>query len=296
MADERHVVIHYHIFKNAGSTLASALERNFGRTFASWDGNQFNAQISGDELLVFLREHKNVLAVTSHHLRPPKPEAQSFVFHDVLVFRDPVDRIRSMYDFYRSALVTDDPLTEEAKRLAQPAFFELLVAEYPHLVTNSQVNYVANHGGKIPDEGDCERACAMARSAAVVGATDQFDVCLATAEYRLREFFPGLDLSYVSENVTRRRRRTLQERLQQFEKQCGKKTYDSLVARNQLDFKLTEAARTEAADRFQSVPSGEAYLASFKDRVKKRKANGNPFGSLVDHSGDFSFYTRVDSE
>ena len=94
MARERHVIIHYQIFKNAGSTLASAPGRNFGPTFASWDGNEFNAQISGAELLEFLQEHEHILAITSHHLHPPKPTAEGFVFHDTFVLRHPVDRIR----------------------------------------------------------------------------------------------------------------------------------------------------------------------------------------------------------
>jgi Sulfotransferase family len=293
MAAERHVIIHYHIFKNAGSTLAAALERNFGPTFASWDGNEFNAQISDAELLQFLQEHCHVLAVTSHHLRPPKPRADSFVFHDVLVLRHPVDRIRSMYDFYRSALPTDDPLTQDAKRLNQRAFFELLIERYPHLVTNSQVNYVANQGGKIPDEGDCERACNTVREAAVAGVADQFDICMAVAEHRLRKFYPGLDLSYVSENVTRGRRKGMKERLEEFEKQCGGDVYARLVQLNQLDVRLTEFARSDALSRFEELPSADAYLLEFKQRVKKRRTK-SPFALSIDHPGDFSAFTRTE--
>lgn len=287
----RHVIIHYHIFKNAGSTLASALERNFGPTFASWDGNEFNAQISGAQLLEFLRQHQHLLAITSHHLRPPKPIAEGFVFHDAFVLRHPVDRIRSMYDFYREALATDDPLTQEAKRLNPRAFFEFLIKDYPHLVTNSQINYVANQGGKIPDEADGERACHMVREASVVGVADQFDIGMTAAEHRLRQFYQGLDLSYVSENVTRGRRKSMQERLEEFQKQCGADVYARLVQLNQLDFKLADAAREEAMTRLKKLPSHEAHLLDFKIRVKKRRAK-SPFALSVDHPGDFSFFTR----
>src|SRR5579864_719803 len=293
MSELRHVIIHYHIFKNAGSTLAAALERNFGPTFASWDGNEFNAQISGAELLEFLREHQHILAITSHHLRPPKPTAEAFVFHDAFVLRHPVDRIRSMYDFYREALATDDPLTHEAKRLNPRAFFEFLIKDYSHLVTNSQINYVANQGGKIPNDADCDRARHMVRDASVVGVADQFDVCMAVAEYRLREFYPGLDLSYVSENVTRGRRKNMKERLHEFGKQCGAELYAKLVHLNQLDFKLADAAREEAMTRFKKLPSHEAHLLDFKTRVKKRRPKF-PFALSVDHPGDFSFFTRTE--
>ena len=289
----RHVIIHYHIFKNAGSTFVSTLERNFGPLFASWDGNEFDRQISGPELVSFLNQHTHILAMTSHHLRPPAPVADFFTFHDVLFLRHPVDRLRSMYDFYRSALPNDDPLTLEAKHRDCRAFFELLGQEYPHLVTNSQVNYVANRGNKIPDPADCERACAAVRNFAIVGATDQFTLCMVTAEHRLRPFFPGLDLSYVSENVTRGRHRRLRHRLQRFEKQCGEGVYSSLLELNQLDFKLTDAAREEAQARFRQVPRSDIAFKEFENRIKKRKSGPRMFPPAVDHPGDFSFYSGV---
>lgn len=290
MSEQRHIIVHYHIFKNAGSTVVSTLARNFGPLFASWDGDEFNTQISGAELLDFLYEHRSVLALTSHHLRPPKPSAAGFVFHDVLLLRHPLDRLRSMYDFYRSALPTDDPLTHEAKRRTAREFFELLINDYPHLVTSSQVNYVANQGSKVPDLDDAERACGMIRDAAVPGVTDEFDRCMLAAEYHLRQFFPGLDLSHISENVTRGRRQTLQQRLQEFEKQCGQKIYRALFELNQFDFQLVHSARGEALARFGRVPGCDAALEEFKMRTKALKARARLLPPPIDHPRDFSFY------
>jgi|SRR5579872_538047 len=279
----RVVLLHYHIFKNAGSTIDFALKQNFGDRLAYLHGDRFDSMVSNSALLDFLTKNPDVAAVSSHHLRPPKPAAEQFLLEDILIFRHPLDRLRSMYDFYREALVTDDPLTIEAKRRDLRSFSELLVAEYPHLASNSQVNYTANQGGKIPDEADCARSCAIAQQAAVVGVTDQFEKCMVTAEHRLRGHFPGLQLSSAPRNVSRGRRKNLQQRLRAFEKACGSRLYNLLLESNKLDLKLVDTARNEVETRFQQVPSAEAWLGHFKERVKKSDIMTVAF----DHPHDF---------
>ena len=116
-----------------------------------------------------------------------------------------------MYDFYRTALPGSDQLTIRAKEMDLPSFLSLVIDASPKIVTNPQVNLIANRGAKIPDEEDLTRAAAIVRHAAVSGTTEEFNMCCATAECRLGEFFPNLDLSYVPENVTRGRRKTLSD-------------------------------------------------------------------------------------
>ena len=265
----RVVLLHYHIFKNAGTTIDFVLRRNFGKVLVHLHGNTFDSVISDAELFDFLSRHPDVVAVSSHHLRPPKPSSESTTFLDILVFRHPIDRLRSMYDFYREATAGDDPLGVEAKRRTQRSFLELLVAEYPHLVSSAQVNYTANRGGKIPDEADCERACTIARQATVVGAVDQFDLAMVVAEHRLREFFPSMDFTYVLQNISRGRRKSMQQRLRAFEKACGLHLYGSLLELNAFDFRLVDTARTELRHRFEQLSAGESHLRDFKDRLSR---------------------------
>jgi hypothetical protein len=59
----RHVILHYHIFKNAGSTVRSILEQNFGPRFASVESEHPDDVVSHDALLRFLeRQPTSVLS------------------------------------------------------------------------------------------------------------------------------------------------------------------------------------------------------------------------------------------
>jgi hypothetical protein len=68
----RFVVVHYHIFKNGGSTIESILRREFGTGFTMLHGPGPNSILSGDDLGAFLRDYE-VSAISSHHLRYPLP-------------------------------------------------------------------------------------------------------------------------------------------------------------------------------------------------------------------------------
>ena len=82
-----HVIFHYHIFKNAGTTVRSILEQNFGPRFTALESEYPDDVVSNDALLRFLGYRPDIAAVSSHALRPPKPENDSFVFHDIVYLR-----------------------------------------------------------------------------------------------------------------------------------------------------------------------------------------------------------------
>jgi hypothetical protein len=271
MAHARNIILHYHIFKNAGSTFSAALERNFGHGFAQLHAPHHDERISGDALLDFVHVRPDIVAISSHHLSPPAPATHSVQFHEVLILRDPLDRIRSMYDFYRRAAITDDPLTLEAKCVALPEFLEYLIETRQNLVTNAQTNVVANAGAKIPGNRDLNRALAVLRATAVVGVVENFDFCVLEAEHSLRPLFPALDLSYVRENVTPFRAKDLQSRLDRFRQACGEKLYIKLVELNRFDMELVAAAGAESLRRWRDINRQQMQLRNFRRRVHQRR-------------------------
>lgn len=290
----RHVIVHYHIFKNAGSTFASTLRRNFGPLYAEFEGTHFNSQLNSVDLIEFLKRHASILAVTSHHLRPPKPEASQILsVHDVLFLRQPIDRIRSMYDFYRNALPNGDQLTVKAKELDLRSFLSFLIDASPEIISNPQVNLIANGGARIPDDDDLVRAVNIVRNATVLGITEQFNVCCTTAEYHLRSFFPNLDLSYVPENVTPGRRKNLQARQAEIEKRSGPQLYNALLERNKLDIRLLEIASAEVRLRFESLPFPAACLEKFNVRVQQRASDKLRSMPGCEHPGSFLNYINA---
>ena len=149
--------MHYHIFKNAGTTVEWVLAKNFRRKFARLDGKNRFFIITQNELLELLKSRPDIRAISTHTLFPPKPNIDGLHIHDLVLVRHPLDRLMSMYDFYHRANDKSDPLGEAARKLEPEKFFAFLIQKYPHLINNAQVNYL-NGGRKIPRDPDLQRA------------------------------------------------------------------------------------------------------------------------------------------
>lgn len=259
---KRHILLHYHIFKNAGTTIYFILKSNFGKRVASLDSNRFNRALGDDVLLKFLQKHPKIEAVTSHHLFPPKPQHEQFVFHDILFLRHPMARLSSMYDFYRRTDVTEDPLTKEARRRNTADFMKLLIDKYSHHVNNAQVRYLSARE-RNEAEPELQTAVRIAFQSTVLGVAEQFDVSAVTAEHVLSPTFEGIRFAYIARNVSSSGPRELQVHLSHFRDACGDETYEELLKLNLLDISLLEEAKREVERRFRTIPDHEERLRNF---------------------------------
>ncbi len=97
----RGVVIHYHLFKNAGTTVDSLLERSFGPAWRPLERAPNTRFVSADDFLRLAIRDPAVQAISSHSARLPTPSDPQIVFHPVVFLRHPIDRIRSVYEFER---------------------------------------------------------------------------------------------------------------------------------------------------------------------------------------------------
>jgi hypothetical protein len=271
----RTVLIHYHIFKNAGTTVESVLHENFGSRFSRFDGTEYSAVLTNETFLTFLNDHPSICASSSHHLRPPKPVVDRIAFHDLVLLRHPIDRLASTYDFYHRSQIEGDPLGSWARHLDLAPFLVCLIEKFPHLVNNAQVNYV-NGGNKIPREPDLKRALERMEQFSVLGVTELFDLCMISAEYLLERDFGNLDFSYVPQNVSPGRLRGLSERLENIKEACGAQFYERLVKLNRLDLELFAAATREAQRKYQQIPDLRERMNDFAGRCKMRASNCYP--------------------
>lgn len=266
----RHLIVHYHFFKNAGSTVETALARNFTDRFAIVDVPGYDKRIRAEQFTTFVNANPIMSAISSHQLSLPAPHVPGVQMHEILILRNPLDRFRSMYAFYKRAAENDDPLTHFAKCMPTQQFFHHVINNFPNLISNPQLNLIANGGGKIPDDSDLPRAKLMLQKIDVVGVVEMFDKCAVTAEYSLRRFFPHFDFSYVPENVTPNRAPGLNARLEDFIALCGGPLYRKLEELNRLDTELIKAAEAELQLRFETMEYHDLHLWEFRRRVKDK--------------------------
>jgi hypothetical protein len=265
----RCVLLHYHIFKNAGSTIEEIFARSFGNSFSRIETPDREGLVSNRDLVNFLEQNPSTKAISSHQIRYPTPKFPGFLFLDVCLVRDPIDRIRSIYDFYHSSPSAGDPLSD----LAQGSlgdFVAGLVEQQPLYIKNVQVNQLACAGDSDePEERDFQVAAQRIQNAALLGVVDCFNKSMVAGEHRLQPVFPELDCALPAENVTGGLEADLAQRIEKVRAACDESVYAELLRLNDLDIGLVNCARTEVERRFRLVPDACVTLEEFEQRISE---------------------------
>ncbi len=264
----RPILLHYHILKNGGSTIEEILRRSFAESFVSFDHAGADAEIKPAELLSILNENPRCQAFSSHQIFYPVPEVRGFLFFDICFLRDPIDRIRSIYDYFRGKPIDGNPVRELANQETLGEFTRRLIEEMPWVVNDVQVNLLAN--GIVndqPAQGDLDRAVARMLETSFLGVVDRFNESLVAGEHSLRIMFPSLDCAQSAVNDTAKPGSTLADRFEQFRAACQPAVFDELLRLNAMDRELLRLARDEVRRRFEKVPDHEGELRRLKERM-----------------------------
>ncbi len=266
----RFVILHYHILKNAGSTVIEMLDRSFGERLCLYDTDERSGTVDADQVASLIEEQPRLQAFSSHQIRHPLPLRPGTLFFDICFLRDPVDRVRSMYDYFRKRPAAGDPISDLANRATPGEFIRGMVTEHALHAMNVQVNLLAQAGDSDePTRADLAVAKRRIEEASFPGVVDLFDASVVAGEYFLRAAFPGLDCALPPVNVSKGLDSTLAERMAGLRGECEPGVFERLVEMNALDYELLEAARAEVMRRFHMVPDGAAQLDELRQRVKR---------------------------
>ena len=265
----RAVLVHCHLFKNAGTTLDWSLARSFGEGFVAHTDDA--AMRSGPAYLAaYVKDHSRLQALSSHHVQFPMPAVDGIALWPLLLLRHPVDRVGSVYAF-EARQVADTPGAVKAK--------EATFAEYvawrmePNVgatIRNVQVRYCCDR--RVPTrhaltEEDYEAARRNTRQP-LVGTVDRYDESMVLFEETLRPRFPEIDLAYVRQNVTQGRKKSLDERVQHVFDRLGPEASALLVEKNQYDLRLYDATSERLDARIAATPQFEEKLEAFRARCQ----------------------------
>jgi hypothetical protein len=264
---QRFVVVHYHIFKNGGSTVEAILQREFNGGFATLHGLDESATLDARELEDFLRRNPTVQAVSSHHLRYPKPSIRHVVLFDCCFLRHPLERLDSLYRYSRGS-DSGDFLSLRARRMNARQFFAELLNEAPHLISNVQVMQIARAGmfTRPAHAGDLEHAREIVLDMAIPGVVGMFEESLLAAEYFVKPAFPRLSLAFIPQNVTRPDAPRGREGLVDL---WGEDLYEALSTANQFDIELFDCTEQEIRRRVALIPGAAGRLEEFRSRCRR---------------------------
>jgi len=99
----RHVICHYHIFKNSGTTFDKLLSRNYGDKHICFDGPFPFYSIDQEQLERIIGIKSDVVAFSSHQIRLPVPVSLDYHVLPVVFIRHPLLRVQSIYKFKRQS-------------------------------------------------------------------------------------------------------------------------------------------------------------------------------------------------
>ena len=262
--------LHYHIFKNGGTTIDWILKKNFGKSFEEIHTPSVNGYIYSDFINDYFDKQPNIIALSSHHFRPPFPLSDKNNYIEICFLRHPIDRLNSMYSFYNRSKINDDISTQKAKELSLSEYIDWIMETKHYIAINSQTCLFSKSGAFYypPSNLDLEYAIQTIENVKFLGVVEFFDESMVAAEYFLKPVFPKIDLSYIPQNIDKSRKQNLKDRIKIFRKKCGEKKFSQIKKNNKLDEILVEHATKELERRISYIPNFNQKLNEFKDRCK----------------------------
>jgi len=271
--EKKSVLFHFHIFKNAGSTIDWILKKNFGKSHLTLDNvTNPGAILSWDEIFDYIKKKKDVKAFSSHQARFPIPENIDFEFIPMVFIRHPMDRVFSIYSFKRES--TDKSIsTVKAGSMTVTEFIKWSLDLKRYMpMKNFQVLYLSNKNTKSEvDADDYELAIKRIKSCNILGVVDRLNESLVLAEEYARKFFKNIDFSYISQNVSQDRKGDLSQRLEERKSQIGEELWLKLNEHNKLDLQIYSIANEELDTRLKQINNFEQKLSDFLSRCKHFK-------------------------
>lgn len=263
------ILVHFHIFKNAGSTIDWVLRKNFSEQARFFDGNDPEGTLSASDLINYLIQHPNTKSISSHQLRFPLPVDFNAHFVPLIFLRNPIDRALSIYNYYKR-IQNDYVFTIKAHNLSFKEFLLWYFSSGNVVMKNFQVLFLSRsdnlHNATI---SDFPIAVERLKQCPIVGIVERMEESLVLAEEFLHSFFEDIDLSYVKQNVDPHRIEDQQERCRFIEKQIGSKISYLFNTHNALDLKLYDIANDLLDYRLRKVEDLQQKITNFKNRCKE---------------------------
>lgn len=237
------LILHYHIFKNAGTSLDVMLQKNFGDGWVEAEfpvDNRTGASNSG-RVAEWLAERPQIIALSSHTAQMPLPALSRPVF-PILFVRHPLDRLKSAYDFER-VQKADTHGAQLAKQEDFAGYVRRLLADRRFRQARD-FQTLRFAGFEPPERGDeAARALRALDALPFVGLVEAYDRSLARLAELLAPHHPNFRIAALHENRTAGRKASLEERLAALRSEVPADLYRELEDSNSGDFRLYEAVR-----------------------------------------------------
>ena len=241
----RDILIHYHIYKNARSSIDANLQSCLGPKWAPFEKEDSNVPLNLRDLDSFLVAQPSLLAISSHQLRPPIPK--KYRVFPVVFLRHPLDRLVSIYNYERQRRLL--PLKNGAPMsLAMWCEWMLTFPAASLQIRNGQAVFLsqANFERSASDlilnglnRVGLQQARTFLEGVPFVGIVDRFSESIQCLQKITPSCF-GITWKAFRENVSEGSNITLTKGLANLRDTIGALTYYALEEQNRYDLDLYE--------------------------------------------------------
>ncbi len=240
----RKVILHYHLFKNAGTSLDAAFKENFSEEKGEWVTKEFPNQPAAnrEQVRQWILDNPQAKCFSSHTSLFPVPEFEDIEVFPVVFVRHPIDRIASAYSFEKRQGDKNFGSTL-ARNTDLKGYIETrLSLTQDRQCRNFHEQRLATTAGKIL-EADAHRALAALKR------LQHYDLSIKTLQAKLKDFgFEDIELKSIEKNKSSRVSSDLNEKLDEIKVRLGEKLYNELLRINDSDIRIWNAEK----DKYES--------------------------------------------
>ena len=241
---KRVVIFHFHLFKNAGTSVDTILEKNFGDKFVQKEFAFYPYKKNIQEVINWIKEENGKIAFSSHTARLfdfKSLEQEGIKIIPIIFIRHPIIRIQSAYLFERDRQKDIDTLgTAIARNTTLKGYIDIRW----HLPNDHQcANFHVNRFSDMfyEEEGDIlSKALKALKELPFVGLVEKFEDSIKRLEGLVKEFFPEFKAEIVYKNVQIDPNVHIEERLKKIKQELGKEFYERLIEKNKEDITFWE--------------------------------------------------------
>ena len=267
LINARPVIVHCHLFKNAGSTLDWSLQRQFGDRFVGHRDDD-NMRRGAPYLKPYLEAHQEISALSSHHIRFPLPVSEDFHLLPLISLRHPIDRARSVYDFERRQ-EANTPGAIQAKKLSFADYVRWrMQPDVAPTIRNFHCSVCTSNFDTVIGEQAYIDSVAMLLATPLLVIVERYDESMILLEHELEKYFPDIDLSYIRQNETFGREIELVQRIESVFEQLGPELTVEFREKNHWDMRLYENSLAILGERLGSLSTFENLMGDFHARCR----------------------------
>src|ERR1700685_3201826 len=199
----RNVVVHYHFFKNAGTSIDKMLQESFTTGWRSIEKD--NDYTTGFDLSQYIVENAGISAISSHTALFPVPDIAGTVVWPIFFLRHPIARILSVYDFERKqGDLTDGSRVAGSKSLGEYLSWRLS-RHGDRTISDFHVFRLSRGTAskvRVTKQEELDEAKSILDRSAFFGIVERFDQSIFNLERWLSTAFPNIRLQSVHKNIT----------------------------------------------------------------------------------------------